>query len=200
MWCFPCRFLIFSLYLIFLFIFIYNISWFDLWVDPVWTSLWFPDLDVSVLSQVREVLAILPLNMFSALYSLSSPSKFIMWMLVCLMLPTDLLHSSLLNSFFFFVSTSVIFPLLCYSSLIHSSVLSNILITFNMFYFSYYILVFVSFFLIFSDTFVKLLTLSVHSSPSSPILRSLLWTLHWIVSLSPFHLVLLLGDLSYFFI
>ena len=55
MWCFPlAAFNILSLSY-FSFHFSYNISWFNLWVDPVWTSLWFLDLDFYFLFQVRDI-------------------------------------------------------------------------------------------------------------------------------------------------
>ena len=95
-------------------------------VNPVWNSLHFLGLGDSFLSYVREVfLAIISSNIFSGLFSLSSPSGIpIMQILVHLVLsqrPFKL--SSLLFILFFslFYSAAEISTILSSTSLIHSS-------------------------------------------------------------------------------
>ena len=45
-----------------------------LWVDPVWHPFFFLVLDVCFFSQVKKLSAIMPSNIFSVPFSLSSPS------------------------------------------------------------------------------------------------------------------------------
>ena len=105
-------FVAFSLLLL-ISLFIFNCCHFNYsisWCVPFWVLLYgtlcFLDLGDCFLSQVRQVFSLRFSDMFSACFSLSSPSRTcIMGFLVCLMLSQRSLKLSSFHFFFFFLFT-----------------------------------------------------------------------------------------------
>ena len=92
--------------------------------------------DVYSLAQIREVFRYYVFKHFlPALFSLTLPGTSIMWMLVCLIHPSDLFYCPHFFLLFFFYSASEISTTLPSSSQILSSVSPNLLLIHSRFYF-----------------------------------------------------------------
>lgn len=109
----------------------YKVSWCEpLWADLVWDSLWYLDLDICFLSQVRGVFSYYSNKIF--FFSFWDP---VMWMLASLMLSQRSQTSLVFFFLYFFLFSLVNFHISVFQVAVSSNLL---LISFLCINFSYY--------------------------------------------------------------